>query len=373
MAYYSYYQNSQPTWGTQQYQFVPPPTPLYQPQPSWHGGDYYRAHADSPDNNLFDYVLSKVKNIVTGTSVGRNEAHHLWKRVYGGLINPSKLLPREIGAAAGYEAIRCWEHHKAIYVQPLSDDREREREALIGLAAAEATKLWGYTLRPRDKYGRMEASEVAAATASRIFTKSYDYDTPYESYERYPRTRRRSISGTRYGSRSNENALYDDAVLDTRADYLDAYPRRSRSRSRARSFSRYRTPSPVTFSSRPRSPIGYGGMGSGSAVGLTSAAITYPTAQYDPVLGPGIPGTYYPNASPYYGASSTGYGSQQLPPTTGYAVAGASPYMSSTYAGSTVGLPPPPTGPYLSAPNTSRHHRARSTGSYGAARPSFGY
>lgn len=71
MAYYTYYQNSQPTWGTQQYQFLPPPMPMYQPQPSCkssllfitrlspsylnqgHGGDYYRAHSDSPDKCVF--------------------------------------------------------------------------------------------------------------------------------------------------------------------------------------------------------------------------------------------------------------------------------------------------------------------------------
>ena len=63
-------------------------------------------------------------------------------------VKPYKLLPREIGAAAGYEAIRCWEHHKSIYVQPLSEDRDREREALIGLATAEGMSFFSPAHQP---------------------------------------------------------------------------------------------------------------------------------------------------------------------------------------------------------------------------------
>lgn len=101
----------------------------------------------------------------------------------------TQLLPAELGAAAGYEAFRLWEHHNSVYRSPLMDDREREREALVGLAIGEgncrfyytllvvsnpflpstATKLWSYCNRPRDKYGRREASEIAAATAERIY------------------------------------------------------------------------------------------------------------------------------------------------------------------------------------------------------------
>ena len=47
------------------------------------------------------------------------------------------MLPTDIGAAAAYESWRNWKHHYAIYGQPLSDDRERQREALIGLAVGE--------------------------------------------------------------------------------------------------------------------------------------------------------------------------------------------------------------------------------------------
>lgn len=195
MAYLSYYQNSQPNWGTQQYQFIPPPTPRYQPQPSCeffrrpgcciffnlsfhegHGGDYYRAHSDSSDKHVSFYAsvarpdsyllaqysttsgqrseISSVVQVSTGLrlTIGGKECMvalsvslvlpiqtYSWVRLK---VDPSKLLPREIGAAAGYETIRFWEHQKAIYFQPLSDDRDREREALIGLAAAEGTSSW---------------------------------------------------------------------------------------------------------------------------------------------------------------------------------------------------------------------------------------
>lgn len=57
------------------------------------------------------------------------------------MVDVSQLLPQEIGAAAGWETIRLWQSHQGVYRQPLSDDREREREALIGLAIAEGTSL----------------------------------------------------------------------------------------------------------------------------------------------------------------------------------------------------------------------------------------
>jgi hypothetical protein len=254
-----------------------------------------------------------------------------------------------------------------------------------------ATKLWAYTQRPRDKYGRMEASEVAAATASRIYNQvcsyyglikyanphfqSYNYTSPYESRERSPRGRRRSISATRYTSGSAlDNAFYDDDDND----YLDVRPHRSRSRRRysqsghVRPSSRYRSPSPVSFRRRSPSPVPYGTLD----VGMTSSAVPYPSAPYDPVLGQGIPGTYFPNANTILGSSPTGYTYPQLNPNPGYAVAGGSPYMNRAYAGSSVCLPPPPGGQYLSAQDTTRsygHHRTRSTGAYGATRPTFGY
>ena len=49
----------------------------------------------------------------------------------------SQLLPADIGAAAAYEAYRTWKHNSFLY-EPLSADRERQREGLIGMAIAES-------------------------------------------------------------------------------------------------------------------------------------------------------------------------------------------------------------------------------------------
>ena len=50
----------------------------------------------------------------------------------------SQLLPADIGAAAAYEAYRTWKYNSFL-CEPLSADRERQREGLIGMAIAEST------------------------------------------------------------------------------------------------------------------------------------------------------------------------------------------------------------------------------------------
>ncbi|KAF8332046.1 uncharacterized protein EI90DRAFT_916672 [Cantharellus anzutake] len=192
MAYYNYYQSHVPYWGQQQYaqqlmaqgyQFAAPPVPTYQPQPSWTGQDYYQAHYRLANGNfadsdvyvsycgLFDYVWSRLRSLVGGSSVGPSEARHWHRRIYGGMIDIGSLPPADLGAAAGYEAYRLFTYHRGIYRTPLADDRDREEEALAGLAIAEATKLWSYCQRPSDRYGRRETCEVAAATAERLFRR----------------------------------------------------------------------------------------------------------------------------------------------------------------------------------------------------------
>jgi hypothetical protein len=52
-------------------------------------------------------------------------------------VDITRLLPTELGAAAGFEAWRNWDSHNSLYRGPLMDDRDREREALVGLAIAE--------------------------------------------------------------------------------------------------------------------------------------------------------------------------------------------------------------------------------------------
>jgi hypothetical protein len=218
MAYYQYYQSGGPwmnTWGTSQYQFQPPPLPSYQPAASWTPYDYFHHHADMNDSTFFDYVFSKIRNVLTGDGVSRGEAEHWHRRIYGGLVDIRQLLPREIGAAAAWETLRLWQSHNALYTSAITGGRERERESIISLAIAEgmsqipifdqmpyrstAARLWNYVGRPLDKYGRREAAESAGATASRIFVQVrqssseevdsflptpqlYDYDTPYDPY-----------------------------------------------------------------------------------------------------------------------------------------------------------------------------------------------
>jgi hypothetical protein len=108
---------------------------------------------------MFDYIWGRVKSLVGANGVGHAEARHWHHRVYGGLvrviichlsfrreqinlslraqIDITTLLPRDLGSAAGYEALRMFNYHRTIYRQPLMDDREREEEALAGLAIAE--------------------------------------------------------------------------------------------------------------------------------------------------------------------------------------------------------------------------------------------
>ncbi|KAL0956120.1 hypothetical protein HGRIS_002287 [Hohenbuehelia grisea] len=171
---YNYYRTAQPGWGTSQFQFGAPPVPAFQPQPSWGGVDYYRAHAGSPDSSLFDHAWNRVRNFSDGVSnfgVGLHEARHWHRRAYGGLGELATMQPSEIGHAAAYEAYRTWIHNSSIY-EPISGDLERQREGLIGLSVAEAARLLQYTQRPMDTYTRTEASDAAAATASVIFRQA---------------------------------------------------------------------------------------------------------------------------------------------------------------------------------------------------------
>ncbi|KAG7446460.1 uncharacterized protein BT62DRAFT_119239 [Guyanagaster necrorhizus] len=216
---YAYYHQA-PGWGSNQFHFGAPPAPTFQPQPSWGGIDYYRAHALSPqaDPLLFDNAWNRVRDFGPnsgGLGVGINEARHWHSRAYGGLGELNQMLPQEVGHAAAYEAYRTWIHNSSIY-EPLSGDFERQREALIGLAVAESSRLLGYTARSMDNYARSAAAEAAAMTASIIFYWSRDHDDDY---------RGRGTQGDPYDDRYE----YDSDVLHGH--------RRGRSHSRHRSLS----------------------------------------------------------------------------------------------------------------------------------------
>ncbi|KAI0780279.1 hypothetical protein C8Q74DRAFT_1316590 [Fomes fomentarius] len=161
---YEHYRNSMPGWGTSQFQFGSPPAPMFQPQPSWGGFDFYNAHAINPDPGLFHSIMSRAPYFGS-MGIAREDARHWHRRIYSGLVPLMQLLPDDIGAAAAYEAYRTWKHNSFLH-EPLSADREQQREGLVGMAIAEATRLWQHAGRQADAYGMRAACEAAAAAAS---------------------------------------------------------------------------------------------------------------------------------------------------------------------------------------------------------------
>ncbi|KIP10910.1 hypothetical protein PHLGIDRAFT_125231 [Phlebiopsis gigantea 11061_1 CR5-6] len=170
-----YYRNTHQGWGTSQLHFREPPPPTCAPQPSWSGWDYYNANAVNPDQNLYYTVMNRTRDFGPNGGGDMQEARHWQRRVYSGIVNLSTLLPQEIGMAAAYEAYRMWKYHRGPLFDPLISPgmngppgMERVREALVGLAIAEASKLWQYTGRAVDTYGLRDCLESAALTAFRI-------------------------------------------------------------------------------------------------------------------------------------------------------------------------------------------------------------
>ncbi|KAI5123857.1 hypothetical protein M0805_005674 [Coniferiporia weirii] len=200
MAHYDLYRTA-PGWGTSSYQFVSPQIPSYQPQPNWGGLDYYNAHSGGqPDPYVYDYARNRVRSH-PGAGVGKEEAKIWHRRAYGGLGDIRRMLPADIGAAAAYEVWRNWKHHYGVYGQPLAGDPDRQQDALIGLAVSEAKRLWDYTGHPPNAYGRLEAVEAAAGTASRILTNVWALDGG--GYNAYPssagRLSRRASAASLHG------------------------------------------------------------------------------------------------------------------------------------------------------------------------------
>ncbi|KAI0329224.1 hypothetical protein GY45DRAFT_1253386 [Cubamyces sp. BRFM 1775] len=302
---YTYYQNAMPGWGTSQFQFGAPPQPPFQPQPSWRGYDFYNAHAINPDPSLFDSIMTRLRDFL-GTGVGHHEARHWHRRVYSGMVPLSQLLPADIGAAAAYEAYRTWKHNSFLY-EPLSADRERQREGLIGMAIAETQRLWQYSGRPLDTYGLRAACEAAAAAAHSLADKLFGWTNGGHG-----------IGGgyaSSYSSSSADAYAYDE-------------PYRG-GRSRHNSFSAPgigRAPSP--YMDPMASPYGVGAA---------------------PMPIPGATPSYTAGVAAPYGAPAS-YGA-----APGYAYGGASPnpYAAAPYAG-TAGYPATtayPAGGYSAAPS----------------------
>ncbi|KAI0365668.1 hypothetical protein BV20DRAFT_1046655 [Pilatotrama ljubarskyi] len=374
---YSYYQSNLPGWGTSQFQFGPPPQPAFQPQPSWRGFDFYNAHAVNPDPSLYESIMMRLRDLL-GMGIGHHEARHWHRRVYSGLVSLSQLLPADIGAAAAYEAYRTWKHNSFLY-EPLSADRERQREGLIGMAIAETQRLWQYSGRPLDTYGLRAACEAAASAAHVLADRLFGW------------TSGGGIGGG-YASSYGSNA---DAY-----GYGDGY---RRGRSRHNSFT---APSVVRVGSSPyadplASPYGVGGVPGAAPMPIPGTATSYNAGMpgpYGAAAGmsgsygatPGMAGSYgatpgmaasyaYGGASPNpYAAAPYGAGAYQTAapgyPAAGYGVGayGAGTYGAGTYGagygtGGGVVLPngqtvPPGSTVIVSHSGRSRRHSSSSSG-----------
>ncbi|KAI0633285.1 hypothetical protein C8Q77DRAFT_776759 [Trametes polyzona] len=368
---YNYYQTTMPGWGTSQvwvprlivrrtrlegsvqFQFGAPPQPPFQPQPSWRGYDFYNAHAINPDPSLFDSVMTRLRDIL-GMGVGHHEARHWHRRVYSGMVPLSQLLPEDIGAAAAYEAYRTWKHNSFLY-EPLSADRERQREGLIGMAVAETQRLWQYSGRPLDTYGLRAACEASACAAHSLADKLFGWT---------------SGGGMGGGYASSYSSSTGDAYA-----YDEPY---HRGRSRHNSFS---APTVV----RVGQP-GYGDpMASPYGVGAAPMPVPGVATSYTPGMpgsygaAPGMPGSYgaapgmagsyaYGGASPnpYGVAPAAPYAAGAYPATAGYPAAGypAGTYPAGTYpagyaGGGGVILPNGQTVPPGSTVIISKHRSRR--------------
>ncbi|KAG8835039.1 hypothetical protein FRC17_005661 [Serendipita sp. 399] len=270
MAYYGYYQQQAPNWASSQFEPLPPPMPTYHPSTNWRGYDYYQAHSGDADrwfvdpftmtSSLFDNVWGRFKSAMGFTTQGysRQHAKQIYRRIYGGVADLLECSPEELGAAAGYEAIRLWEYHHNLYQTPLNHDLDREREALGGLAIGEANKLWARADPYRTRRGKRACAEVAMATVQRIFTFQYDQNagvSPYLTPEQQMANRsiinNQGLIGGPYAAGGVIDPMYDQGGVPYRP--RSAYG--TRSRSRRGSMSYYDAAPP------PVNAIPLGGMG----------------------------------------------------------------------------------------------------------------
>ncbi|PIL34137.1 hypothetical protein GSI_03848 [Ganoderma sinense ZZ0214-1] len=369
---YNYYQTQVPGWGTTQFQFGAPPVPTFHPQPSWRGYDFYNAHAASPDPGLFESIMGRLRDVL-GLGIGHSDARHWHKKVYSGMVPLSQLLPADIGAAAAYEAYRTWKYNSFLY-EPLSADRERQREGLIGMAIAETQRLWQYSGRPHDAYGLRAACEAAAAAGSSLA------DRLFSSY------------GSNGLGRSSSFSSASDAYA-----YDDGYNRHGR-RSRHNSFNNATvvrvgggSPSlghavPAYAGSAPGAvpmPIPGQPIGAQYAVGTPGSYGTYGTP-YAASAQAALPGSYTYGSGLSGRVSPSPYGAPQVAAAAPYTYNGmpvgggfapsASPYPGaqpggyvlpngqSVPPGSTVVITKSRSRRHSSA---SRHHKHHSGGDYG--------
>jgi len=274
-----------------------------------------------------------------------HEARHWHRRAYGGLGELSQMLPDEIGHAAAYEAYRSWIHNSSTY-EYLRDEDERQREALIGLAIAEATRLLQFTNRPVDRFARMAASEAAAGTASTIFYQQHESGS-FGGRSR-SRARHNSFSGYSMSPAYGAAGSIDPYAVDD-----ISYPRRHHSRHRSRHRSRSR------HGSFPSNPMVYGDAGYPGSYGNSvyggggyAGSVPMQGEMYSPYGGQSSSyGQIAPYGQPQYGGYAGSHGSA-MPMQPGYAG------YPGSYA-SSAGVPVPAGSIVIQSPRR-KHHRSHS-------------
>jgi hypothetical protein len=270
----------------------------FQPQPGWGGHDYYRAHAGGADPYLFDHAWGRVQQYggapAGGMGVGIQEARHWHRRAYGYQNEVQYLAPEELGHAAAYEAYRTWIYNRSMH-EPFGLDPERQREALTGLAVAEAARLLQYSARPADQYARLAASEAAAHTSSYIFYQSQEDD--FRSRPRY-----------------RTGAMDDPYSRDDELLYPSMRGGRSRSAYGGRSLSRHRSYSQLDSAAgmgMPYSAPGY----AGTAVSPVGYGVQQPSAYGGYAGSQSVPMVGAPYATQMPMSAGSAYGS---PMSAGY-------------------------------------------------------
>ncbi|KAL4074270.1 hypothetical protein J3A83DRAFT_4371542 [Scleroderma citrinum] len=163
-----------------QLRFHAAPPVQFQPQPYWRGINSFRAHP--PDIDRRPYYLSydtvdDADRIIPG--VGLHEARLWHYRAYGDVRAVNYLSPKEIGYASAYEAYRRWIYNSSLH-NIHGGQYGQHREALIDLAVAEASRLYGL-VRPQVSKNKIAACETAEATASTIFHEVTYYGPQYEA------------------------------------------------------------------------------------------------------------------------------------------------------------------------------------------------
>ncbi|KAG8907190.1 hypothetical protein FRC01_007783, partial [Tulasnella sp. 417] len=166
---------------------------------------------------LFEHVWRDGKPHI-GRKIVISEARKWHRRIYGGVDFPGRLLPHELGEAAGYEAFQQWAMYGQVYRPVLRGEKEREKEALAGIAVGEANRL-AATITPGQRRSFLaEAGAIAIGVAWKLRKEAKEEEEEWEEVQEEaigrrggrPRLRKRRSSftyGEAIGSDSDEERL----------------------------------------------------------------------------------------------------------------------------------------------------------------------